>query len=207
MLEAVVSAALLGLSAGSSPGPLMFLVISVSLSHGAKEGFKAALAPLITDLPIIVVALFLMTRLSQSGPLLGAVSLAGGLFVIYLGWGTVKTEGLDPARAQSDPKSVRKGALVNFLSPHPYLFWFAIGAPRIVALSADGWGKGAGFIASFYICLIGSKMVAAILFAKARSIVVGRPYIYTMRLLGLLLIGYGLILLKDALVGFGVWGL
>jgi hypothetical protein len=42
-----------GLSAGLAPGPLLMLVISDTLRHGIKAGVKVALAPVITDLPII----------------------------------------------------------------------------------------------------------------------------------------------------------
>jgi len=44
---------MLGTSAGFAPGPLLTLVISESLQHGVKSGAKVALAPIITDLPII----------------------------------------------------------------------------------------------------------------------------------------------------------
>lgn len=42
--------AVLGLSSGLSPGPLLALVISETLRHGVKAGVKVALAPIITDL-------------------------------------------------------------------------------------------------------------------------------------------------------------
>ncbi|MDY6953588.1 MAG: LysE family translocator, partial [Thermodesulfobacteriota bacterium] len=45
----------LGLSAGFAPGPLLALVISQTLRHNAVEGLKVALAPLVTDLPIILI--------------------------------------------------------------------------------------------------------------------------------------------------------
>ena len=58
----LISAGLVyGLSAGFSPGPLMALVISQTLKHGIREGAKVAMAPLITDLPIILVSLLVLT--------------------------------------------------------------------------------------------------------------------------------------------------
>jgi threonine/homoserine/homoserine lactone efflux protein len=45
----------LGLSAGFSPGPLSTLVISHSLRYGTREGVKVAMAPFITDVPIVFV--------------------------------------------------------------------------------------------------------------------------------------------------------
>ena len=71
----------LGLSAGLSPGPLLALVIAQTLKHGVGEGMKVALAPLITDLPIVLAATFLLKQLSNTQSVLGFISLIGGLFV------------------------------------------------------------------------------------------------------------------------------
>ena len=44
----------LGLSGGLVPGPLLTLVASETLRHGAAAGIRVALAPLLTDAPIIL---------------------------------------------------------------------------------------------------------------------------------------------------------
>jgi threonine/homoserine/homoserine lactone efflux protein len=49
----VTTALVFGLSAGLSPGPLMTLVIAETLKRGIPAGIRIAVAPLITDLPII----------------------------------------------------------------------------------------------------------------------------------------------------------
>jgi threonine/homoserine/homoserine lactone efflux protein len=53
---------ILGLSAGFAPGPLLTLVISESLQHGVRSGIKVALAPIISDLPIILLTLFIASK-------------------------------------------------------------------------------------------------------------------------------------------------
>jgi len=40
------------------------LLLAETLRHGAKAGMKVALAPVITDLPIIALTLFLVANLS-----------------------------------------------------------------------------------------------------------------------------------------------
>jgi threonine/homoserine/homoserine lactone efflux protein len=60
----LIAGIILGFSAGFSPGPLLTLVISQTLKHGVKEGIKVAFAPLVTDLPIIFLAVFVLTRLA-----------------------------------------------------------------------------------------------------------------------------------------------
>ena len=54
---------LLGLSGGLAPGPLLTLVASETLRHGARAGISVALAPLLTDAPIILATLWLLTRI------------------------------------------------------------------------------------------------------------------------------------------------
>jgi len=71
---------ILGLSAGLAPGPLLALVISETILHDIRAGIKVALAPLVTDLPIIVLTIFILSRLSGFHGILGVISLAVFLF-------------------------------------------------------------------------------------------------------------------------------
>ena len=57
MTASLLTGVIFGLSAGFAPGPLLTLVITQTLKHNIKEGVKVALAPLLTDLPIILAAL------------------------------------------------------------------------------------------------------------------------------------------------------
>ena len=93
----LTSGVVLGLSAGFSPGPLLTLVISRTLRHGVKEGIKVAAAPLVTDLPIILVSTFVLARLENVRPVLGGISIIVGLFVAFLAGETVRTTRLDLA--------------------------------------------------------------------------------------------------------------
>ena len=75
------SGLLVGLASGLAPGPLLALVIAQTLRHNVGEGLKVTLAPLLTDLPIIVGALFLLQRVAAVSMLLGALALVGGGYV------------------------------------------------------------------------------------------------------------------------------
>jgi threonine/homoserine/homoserine lactone efflux protein len=77
MEVSLIAGIILGLSAGLSPGPLLALVISQTLKHGVREGVKVALAPLITDAPIILLTFFVLTKLSRADFALGVISVAG----------------------------------------------------------------------------------------------------------------------------------
>ncbi len=62
-LSSLAAGTVFGLSAGFAPGPLLTLVITQTLRHDIREGVKVAMAPLITDLPIILLSLLVLSRL------------------------------------------------------------------------------------------------------------------------------------------------
>lgn len=127
-----------GLSAGFSPGPLLMLVIAQTLQHGVKEGVKVAAAPVLTDLPIIIVSLAVLSRLADFKPVLGLISLAGGIFVAYMAWGNFRTSVPETTANPAAPKSLLRGVAANALNPHPYLFWLTVGGPTMIGGRREG---------------------------------------------------------------------
>ena len=143
------SGVVFGLSAGLSPGPLLTLVISETLKHDVKEGIKVSIAPILTDLPIVMFTILVLSRLSNMLTLLGVVSLLGSAFLVYLGYEGISFKGVDIDVEQAKPKSIRKGVIANFLNPAPYLFWFTIGAPLVLKAFAYRYFSGIRFYTGF----------------------------------------------------------
>jgi len=204
MLTFLTTGIILGLSAGFAPGPILALVISETLNHDKKAGIKVALAPIITDLPIIVLTLFILSKLSGFHTILGVISLLGGCFILYLGFESIRTRGMDICSDNDTPRSLQKGIIVNLLSPHPYLFWFSVGGPLTVKAMQHNIIAAATFIASFYVLLVGSKIVIAIAVGKSKSFLTDKTYIYTMRFLGTMLVLLALFLFQDGMKLIGV---
>ena len=201
MLSYLTIGAILGLSAGFAPGPLLVLVVSETLQHDKKAGIKIALAPILTDLPIIIITVFVLAKLARFQQILGIISLIGGCFILYLGFKNIKTKGVDIVKVSSFQKSLQKGVLVNALSPHPYLFWFTVGAPTTLKALVHGLAFALSFIISFYGMLVGSKILLALLTERSRSFLRGNTYIFMMRFLGIILLVLACILFGD---GFGL---
>jgi threonine/homoserine/homoserine lactone efflux protein len=197
-MEHLGQGALLGLVAGLSPGPMLVLVIAETLRYDISAGLKVSAAPLITDVPIILLSLFIFSRLSGFRLVLGLISLTGGFFLLYLASESLRCPGMETRRIQEASRSLQKAVAVNFLNPNPYLFWFSVGAP----LTAKAWDGGAfpviAFLGSFYLFLVGSKMGLAIAVGRSRRSLQGRTYIWLMRMLGGLLILFSVIFFKDA---------
>ncbi len=199
MLHYLAIGTVLGLSAGFAPGPLLTLVIAETLQHDVKSGVKVALAPIVTDLPIILLTWFVLSRLSGFHAVLGAVSLAGGCFVLYMGYESMRTRGVDTTVPEAKPKSLAKGVLANALSPHPYLFWLSVGAPTVIKATSVSATAPVAFLVGFYACLVGAKITLALVVGRSKSFLKGNAYIYILRALGLMLCGLAVFLFYDGL--------
>ena len=197
MTTLLSSAVVYGLSAGFSPGPLLALVISQTLRYGVREGVKASMAPLITDLPIILVSVLVLRSLSDSRIILGCISMAGGLFVTYLAYECFRTVRLEMADLDGGPQSLSKGATVNALNPHPYLFWLTVGGPSVIRAWADSPLGAVAFIAVFSGSIVGSKVMVAAMVGQSRHVLSGKGYGIVMRVLGLMLLFFAVLLFKD----------
>lgn len=189
MLEYLGSGMVLGLAAGLAPGPLLALVLAQSIRYGTREGLKVAAAPLITDVPIVILSVALVgAAASAATGLLGAISLAGAIFVAYLGIESLRTTGVEAGRPDEAPRSWARGATVNALSPHPYLFWITVGAPVLLLAWEQGPLAAAAFLAGFYACLVGAKMVLAVVAGRSGGRLRGGAYRAVMAVLGGLLL-------------------
>lgn len=167
------------------------------MQGGIGSGLRVALAPLLTDLPIVLLAFFLVGWLPQAG--LDVMLGVGGLFVLWLGVDAFRHagDGIDTSASTTARQDVLHGALINFLNPHPYLFWVAVGAPTLVKAWRTDPRYAVAFILSFYLLLIGSKAMLAFLFGRAHTL----PQTYHRRLMrfsAFLLLGAGLFMIYSA---------
>ncbi len=199
LLQAIV----LGLGAGITPGPLLGLIINETLRGGWRAGVLVAIAPIIADAAIIGLTFTLFLQLPTFiFPVLGIV---GGCYVLFLGWEALQTPSeVSVAVAEQAENagnawsSLRKGLIVNMLNPHPYLFWLTVGGPLISRLSQQSaWSAIFAFLAGFYSCLIGSKILLAVFIHTGRARLQGRGYRLALQVSGVLLLLFGGMLFWD----------
>jgi threonine/homoserine/homoserine lactone efflux protein len=160
-----------GLAAASQPGPFQAYLISQTLTRGWKRTLPAALAPLISDGPIILISVLLLSQVPVW--LQRSLYIAGGLFVLYLAYGAFKSwknfePQTSPIESADQQRSVLKAALMNFLNPGPYIFWTLVTGPVLL----KGWREtplhGIGFLAGFYVTMIGALAVIILIFGIAQ---------------------------------------
>ncbi|MCP4105194.1 MAG: LysE family translocator [Desulfobacteraceae bacterium] len=203
-ISLLFSGVVLGLSGGLSPGPLLTLVVSETLKHGIREGVKVSIAPLFTDLPIIIVAIFILSSVSDILPVIGVISLCGGIFLVYLGYESIFFKGVDIDDSLAVPQSVKKGIIANFLNPSPYLFWISVGSPLVLKAWGIGFIWAFLFIGIFYLFLVGSKILVSVIIGKSRVFLKSRNYIYIIRLLGVILLVFAVLFFMEGLKNLGI---
>jgi threonine/homoserine/homoserine lactone efflux protein len=161
-----------GLAAAAQPGQLQTFLISQSLTRGWKRTLPSAFAPLLSDGPIILLSLLVLSQLPDW--LQRGLYLAGGLFVLYLAYGAFKTwRGFkfDSGTTQiKDQQTLLKAVTVNILNPAPYIFWTLVTGPILLA----GWREkpfhGISFLFGFYGTMVLSLFIIIIVFGTAHKL-------------------------------------
>jgi threonine/homoserine/homoserine lactone efflux protein len=166
MLFYIIFGLTYGFAAAVQPGPLQTYFISQALKIGWKRTLPATFAPVITDLPIAVLVILLLSRMPiWLEQVLHLLYLAYGTFMAYKSFNVNKT-----VEVQSSKTTVLKAVFVNFLSPGPYLGWSLVLGP----LMLEGWRKapanGIALVVSFYGIMILTSMVIIILFSAAKNL-------------------------------------
>ena len=143
------------MTAAAQPGPFQAYLISEVSRQGWRKTLPAALAPLISDGPIIVLVIWVLSHVSPAA--LGYVQIAGGLFILYLGDRAFQSR--SATTTEDQPKRPSQGiwmaSIMNLLNPNPYIFWGTVGGPIVI----DGWTESRtnaiAFLVGMYLFLIG----------------------------------------------------
>jgi threonine/homoserine/homoserine lactone efflux protein len=156
----------LGLYAALIPGPFQFFLFSQTLRVGWRRTIPAAFAPLISDSPIIL--LFLLVLSQTPDWFLSVLRIVGGLFILYLAWGAFGAFRMPDAAVDVTPQAARqsilKATFMNLLNPNVYIFWGTIGAPIVLEGWQTSFWQGALFILGMYGFMIPATAGLIVLF-------------------------------------------
>ena len=162
----------LGFAAVVQPGPFMAYLIAQTLAHGFRKTWMMAFAPLVSDGPIIALALLVLVQMPPW--LQRGLNLASGMFILYLAWGSYRQwrsfTALENQPAPAGNQSVFKAAMMNVLNPMPYIYWSLVTGPILIA----GWREtptlGLALLGAFYLIMISGLLVILGLFGTARQL-------------------------------------
>ncbi len=161
-----------GFAAAVQPGPFQTYIISQTLRNGWRKTLPAALAPLISDGPILILTLAVLSRLPVW--LERFLYIAGGVFILYLAFGAfVAWRDFDEAKivttASTGRQSAVRAAMMNALSPGPYLYWSLVTGPILLTGWRQAPGIGLGFLLSFYATMVLSLGGIILVFGTAQQ--------------------------------------
>ncbi|OHX14742.1 LysE family translocator [Chromobacterium sphagni] len=116
-----------------SPGPDNLMVLSQGISRGRRQGMVFGLGCALGCLNHTLLAALGISALIAASPLaFTALKLAGGGYLVYLGWGAVRSPG---ASFRADPNDAgpqgslaatfRRGLIANAINPKVVLFFLA----------------------------------------------------------------------------------
>jgi len=197
----LLAAVSLGLIEGIKPGPLMAVVISETVRHGWRAGLKVACAPLITDGPVILLAVLLYGALALNAGWQAGLGLLGAAVLLWLGIDCLRTsnEELELGEVEQE-HSLRKGIITNLSNPNMYLYWSLIGAPFLLDAYAEQPLLPFVFVAGFFTALISLKILIALLVDRSRDVLQSRGYLVLLRASGIALFIFAGLFLRDALM-------
>lgn len=196
MVSYLVFGSTLAFAAAVQPGPFQAYLVAQTMRAGWKRTLPAALAPVLTDGPIIVLVLFVLQQLpARFTPVL---QIVGGLFLLFLAWSSFRTwRRFEEVRSLAPPSGQRTlfdAAVVNLLNPNPYLTWSLILGPLLLKGWKESPSHGVALLAGFYGTL--TVMTAALITLLAGAKTLGPRVSRTLVLLS-----------SIGLAAFGVWQL
>lgn len=169
MLTFLLQGLTLGFAAGAQPGPLQTYLISQALSQGWRRTWIAAFGPLVSDGPIVALVLLVLSQIPDWFQ--RVLQIVGGLFVLYLAWSAYKAWQSFAPDADSPPQirphSLLRAALMNVLSPGPYLFWSLAIGPLVVTTWRESSADALTIVIGFYFAMIGLNTAIVFLFGQA----------------------------------------
>jgi threonine/homoserine/homoserine lactone efflux protein len=160
MLALFIKGFLLGFPNAALPGPFQAYLLSQTIKNGWKSSLILALAPFISDGPIIIITLFILSQMPVQ--ILLMIQTAGGIFLLFLAFKAFQNYRRTAWREKIRPfdeaypkyTALLKGALVNFLNPNAYIFWSTIGGPIILRSWRVSPSNTLAFLIGFYGTLI-----------------------------------------------------
>lgn len=171
MLSYMIFGITFAFAAVVQPGPLQTYIISQTLKKGWRSTLPAAFAPLISDIPILLLALFLLSNMPDSFILF--LRIGGGLFLLYLGYAAFRSWqnfNMDEENhSESSRQTLFSAVFVNLLNPGPYWGWSLVMGP----LFLEGWRvapiNGIVLVISFYLTMVLTLVGTILLFGLVRN--------------------------------------
>jgi threonine/homoserine/homoserine lactone efflux protein len=181
---------------------MLAFLLARTAAAGWRRTLPACFAPLLSDGPIALVAVLLLSRLPSS--LQAVLRAAGGVLLLYLAAASLREWRLSggPASGGSAPRTLVQAALVNVLNPNPYLAWSLVLGPAVVAAWRERAAHAFAFVGALYGTMC-ATMAGFVLVVGTSGLLGPRARRTLVLVAAALLAGLGLYLLVGSLPRLG----
>ena len=193
ILSLALAGAVLGVVEGIKPGPLLTMVIRETLSGGLRAGIWTAAAPVFTDGPLIVLSLVAAAWIATQTSVLLTITVAGAVFLAYMGIDCFSLELPDVASHDAPPKaSFLRGITTNLLNPGVYVFWFLIGGPLMASAVNQELLAPVAYALTFLGTIILTKVCIAYIISKSSQGITPQTYRKLLSVCGVVMLCFSL---------------
>lgn len=157
-------------AAAVMPGPLQAFLLASVTRNGWRRTLPAAVAPVISDVPIAAIMLLALGKLPEA--LNRTLQAAGGLFLLHLAWMAWRDWRRPPAptgeSSSSTPRTLWQAVLVNVLNPNPWLGWSLVLGPACIRAWHQAPAHAVALVASFYVTMAACLGAIIVIFGATR---------------------------------------
>jgi threonine/homoserine/homoserine lactone efflux protein len=195
-LALVATSFVIGFSGAVMPGP----VLAVTITHAARQGFKAG--PLVTLGHGLLEGAFLLALVAGLGPLLtrpvvsGVVAGVGAVILLWMGAGMLRSlPGLKldlKTGAATAAGPVRDGILLSLANPYWSIWWATVGLSLTAMAMASGlgwWGLVLFYLGHISSDLVWYSLVSAVV-SKGRRFITDKVHRVVVGVCAVFLLGF-----------------
>lgn len=138
---------IVGFTGAMMPGPVTTLIVTESARRGFIAGPLVTIGHVLLELVMVIALFFGLGDVLKQNVVAGVIGLMGGLFLLWMGWGILKsawrgevslTLATDGSTSGASSNPVVQGILTSISNPYWLLWWATVGAASLIAFRAYG---------------------------------------------------------------------
>ncbi len=201
----------LALSGALMPGPLLTVTVAEAARRGARAGPLVITGHTLLELILVVAVIKGLGPSLQAPPVIGTISLLGGMILLAMGVDMVRKASTLTLRQETDPDCQRRlghpailGFVGSLANPYWIIWWVTIGLGYMTTAGQFGIPGLAAFFFGHIAADYGWYILVALGIARGKTVISEKGYRIMIRGCGIFLVGFGIWFLAAAFQHLGV---